>query len=148
MRWNFRLHDWRYDAVHVILVAHDAILTGHAGGVARRAESLFHRAEIRREALRIALLVALQIGAIFFKAMAGQTTACLQDAEMRLMNETGEAPLPALERRRGEIDEPAFVRNIVDAVALRACPLRVLAREKIEDRRCRARITLACLGTG
>ena len=59
----------------MILVAQQTVLTRHAAGVAGLAEILFHRTEIGHEVLRIALLVALQIGAAFFKVMAGQTTA-------------------------------------------------------------------------
>jgi hypothetical protein len=76
-------------------------LTRRAADVTGLAEILFHLTEIGHETLRIALLVALQIGGTFFKVMAGQTTAILQDAyaltypdrlEMRLMDEIGEAP--------------------------------------------------------
>jgi hypothetical protein len=95
-------------------------LTRHAAGVTGLAEILFHRTEIGHEIFRIALLVALQIGATFFKVMAGQTTAILQDAEMRLMDEIREASLFALDRRRGEIDEPPLAPDIVDAVTFRA----------------------------
>ena len=84
------------------------------------AEILFHLTEIGHEILRIALLVALQIGAGFFKVMASQTTAILQDAEVRLMDESREASLFALDRRRREIDDPSFAPDIVDAVALGA----------------------------
>jgi hypothetical protein len=84
------------------------------------AEILFHRTEVGREILRIALLVALQIGAAFFKAMAGQAAAILQDAEMRLMDEVREASLFAPDRRRREIDKPPLTLDVVDAVAFRA----------------------------
>ena len=104
----------------MIFVAQQAVLTRHAAGVAGLAEFLFHRAEIGHEISRIALLVALQIGAAFFKVVAGQTTAILQDAEMRLMDEIREASLFALDRRRREIDDPPFAPDIVDAVAFRA----------------------------
>ncbi len=77
----------------MIFVAQQAVLTRHAAGVTGLAEFLFHRAEIGHEILRIALLVALQIGAAFLKVMAGQTTAIFQDAEMRLMDEIREASL-------------------------------------------------------
>ena len=66
------------------------------------------------------MLVALQIGTTFFKVVAGQTTTLLQDAEMRLMDEIREASLLALDRRRGEIDEPPLALDIVDAVTFRA----------------------------
>jgi hypothetical protein len=121
------------------------------------AEILFHLTEIGHEILGIALLVALQIGAGFIKVMAGQTTAILQDAyaltypdrlEVRLMDEIREASLFAVDRRRGEIDYPPFALDIVNAVAFRARPLSVLASEKIEDRRRRARIAFRRLGTG
>jgi hypothetical protein len=88
--------------------------------VAGFAELLFHRTKIGHEILRIALLVALQIGAASFKVMAGQTTAILHDAEMRSVDEIREASLFALDRRRGEIDEPPFTPAIVDAVTFRA----------------------------
>ena len=104
----------------MIFVAQQAILTSHAAGVTGLAEILFHRAEVGHEGCRIALFVALQIRAAFFKAMAGQTTATLQDAEMRLMDEIREASLFALDRRRGEIDDPPFALDIVNAVAFRA----------------------------
>ena len=77
----------------MIFVAQQTVLTRHAAGVTRLAEILFHRTEIGREILRIALLVALQIGAAFLKVMAGQTAAIFQDAEMRLMDERREASL-------------------------------------------------------
>ena len=98
-------------------------------------EILCHRPEIGHEILRTALLVARKIGAILFKVVAGQTTAALQHAEMRLMDEIREASQLALDRRRREIDDPAFARDVVDAVTFRARPLSVLAGEKIEDRR-------------
>ena len=113
----------------MIFVAQQTVLTRHAGGVTGLAEILFYRTEVGHEILRIALLVALQIGAGFFKAMAGQATAILQDAyaltypdrlEMRLMDEIREASVFALDRRRGEIDETPFAPDIVDAVAFRA----------------------------
>ena len=92
------------------------------------AEILFHLTEIGGEILRIASLVALQIGGAFFKVMAGQTTAIFQDAyaltytdrlEMRLMDEICEASLFALDRKRGEIDDLPFALDIVNAVAFR-----------------------------
>ena len=113
----------------MIFVAQQAVLTRRAAVVTGLAEILFHLTEIGREILRIALLVALQIGAVFFKVMAGQTTAILQDAyaltypdrlEMRLMDEIREASLLALDRWRGEIDYPPFALDIVNAVASRA----------------------------
>src|SRR5262245_39953547 len=104
----------------MIFVAQQTVLTRHAGGVTGLAEVLFHCTEIGHEIFRIALLVALQIGAAFFKAMAGQTTAILQDAEMRLMDEIREASPFAPDRRRGEIDDPPLALDIVDAVTFRA----------------------------
>ena len=92
----------------MIFVAQQAVLTRHAAGVTGLAEILCHRTEIGHEILRIALLVALQIGPALFKDMAGQTAAILQDAyaltypdrlEMRLMDEIREASLFALDRR-------------------------------------------------
>ena len=93
-------------AVHMIFVAQKAVLARRAVVVTRLAEILFHLTEIGHEILRIALLVALQIGGAFFKLMAGQTPAIFQDAdaltytdrlEMRLMNEIREASLFALD---------------------------------------------------
>jgi hypothetical protein len=88
--------------------------------VAALAELLFDGTEIRREGFRVALLVALQIGATFFKIVAGQTTAILQDAEVGLMDEVRETSPPCLDPGRGEIDEPPLAPDIVDAVAFRA----------------------------
>src|SRR5262245_26357460 len=104
----------------MIFVAQQAVLTGRADVVTGLAEIVFHLTEIGQEFLRIALLVALQIGrglfarSGFFKNMAGQTPAILEDAnaltdpdrlEVRFMDEIGEAALLALDRRGGEIDE-------------------------------------------
>ena len=50
-------------AIHMIFVAHQAVLTRRAAGVTGLAEILFHLTEIGHEILRITLLVALQIGA-------------------------------------------------------------------------------------
>ena len=85
-------------------------MTRRAAGVTGLAEILFQLTEIGHETLRIALLVALQIGGAFFKIMACQTTAILQDPyaltypdrlEMRLMDEIREAPLFALRPKAG-----------------------------------------------
>src|SRR5262245_12851072 len=99
------------------------------------AKILLPRPEIGHEVSRVALLVALEIGRgfftrrTFFKDMAGQATAILQDAdaltdpdrlEMRLMDEIGEASPFAFGRRRREIDEASSAFHIVDAVAFRA----------------------------
>ena len=54
------------------------------------------------------------------KRMAGQTPAILHWAEMRLMDERREASLFARDRCRGEIDDPALVLEIVNAMAFRA----------------------------
>src|SRR5215470_16458353 len=70
--WDSRVDDWRDDPIHMILVAQQTILTRHAAGVTALAELLFHRTKIGHEKLRIALLVALQIGAASFKIVAGQ----------------------------------------------------------------------------
>jgi hypothetical protein len=88
--------------------------------VARLAEILFYGAEIGHERSRITLLVALQIGAILFEVVASQATAIVQDSEMRLMDKIREAPEFAFDRRWREIDDPAFARDLVDAVAFRA----------------------------
>src|SRR5258706_5059575 len=106
----------------MILVAEQTVLTRHAAGVTGLAEVLFHLTEIRHEILRVPLLVALQIGAAFFKVMAGQTTARLHDAEMRLMDEIREASLLALGRWRGEIYCPPSTLDVRDAVTFRARP--------------------------
>jgi len=95
-------------------------LACHAAGVTGLAKVLFHRTEIGREISRIALLVALQIGAALLKGMAGQTPAIFHDAKVRLMDKIREASLFALNRWRGEIDEPALPPDIVDAVTFRA----------------------------
>ena len=118
--WNLRVHDRRGDAIHMVAVTRQAVLTRHVAGVARLAELLLHLAEARHEVPRITLLVALQIWAAPFNAMAGLAAALLQDAEMRLMDEMREAPLFALGRGNGEIDDPPFAPDIVDAVAFRA----------------------------
>ena len=115
-----RVDDWRDDAIHMIFVAQQTVLTRHAAGVTALAEFFFHPTEIGHEILRIALLVALQIGAVFFKAMAGQTTAILQDAEMRPVDEIREASLFILDRSRAEINKPPLASDIVDAVTFRA----------------------------
>jgi hypothetical protein len=113
----------------MVFVAEQTILTRRAGVVAGLAEILLHLTEIGREISRIALLVALQIGAALFEAMARQTTVILQNAdaltnpdrlEMRLMDEIREAPLFALDRRRGEIDDSPLAPEFVNAVAFRA----------------------------
>src|SRR5262245_14242952 len=118
--WDSRVDDWRDDAVHVIFVAQHTVLARHAAGVTALAELLFHSTKIGREKLRIALLVALQIGAASFKVMAGQTTTILHEPEMRPVNEIREASQFALDRRRGEIDEPSLGPAIVDAMTFRA----------------------------
>ena len=106
----------------MIFVAQQTVLTRHASGVTGLAEILFHSTEIGHEIFRIALLVALQIGAAFFKVMAGQTTAILQDAEMRLMDEIRETSLRRLDPdlERGKINQPPLAPDIVDAVTFRA----------------------------
>ena len=123
-----RAYDRRDHAIHMILVAQQTVLTRYTACVTGLAKILLHRTEIGHESLRIALLVALQVGAGFFKLMAGQTTAVLQDAEMWLMDEVREASLFARDRNRGEINDPPFALNIIDAVAFRARPLSILAR--------------------
>src|SRR5215510_8404000 len=100
----------------MIFVAQQTVLTRHAAGVTGLAAILFHRTKIGHEILRIAPLVALQIRAVLFKVMAGQTTAILQAAEMLLMDESRETSLFALNRRRGEIVESPLTSDVVDAV--------------------------------
>jgi hypothetical protein len=119
-RWDSRVHDWRDHATHMILVAKQAVLTRRAGSVTGLAEFFLHRTKVGHEVLRIALLVALQIGAALLEVMAGQATAVLQNAEMRLMDEIREVSLLARHRRRREIDEPPLAPDVVDAVAFRA----------------------------
>src|SRR5262245_13420868 len=116
---DFRVDDWRDDAVHMVFVAQETVLTRHAAGVTALAEFLFNSAKIRHEKLRIALLVALQIGAASFKGMAGEATAILHDAEMRPVDEIRETSLFALDRGLSEVDEPSPAPTIVDAVTFR-----------------------------
>ncbi len=114
---DLRAHDRRDHTVHMIFVARQhTVLARHAGGVAGLAEILFHLTEIGHEILRIALLVALQIGAAFLEGYGrSEQPAVLQDAQMRLMDEIREAsfllsteggeklttrPLPWMIRRR------------------------------------------------
>ena len=120
LNWDFRVHDRRAHAIHVIFVARQTVLARHGAGVTGLAEILFHRSEIVDEIFWIALLIALQIGAAFFEGMTGQAAAIFQNAEMRLMDEIGEAPLLRLDLGRGEIDQPPFALDIVDAVTFRA----------------------------
>ena len=91
MHWDFRVHDWRDYAIHMIFVAEQTVLASHAALVTTLAEILFYAAEVRSENMRISLLVALQIGAAFFEIMAGQTTAISRCTEMRFMDERREA---------------------------------------------------------
>ena len=81
----------------MIFVAQQTVLPRHAAGVTSLAEILFHRAKVGHEILRIALLVALQIRAPSFKVMAGETTAILEEAEMRSVDEIREASLFAFD---------------------------------------------------
>jgi hypothetical protein len=113
----------------MIFVAQQTVLTRRALVVTGLAEALFCLTEIGDEILRIASFVALQIRGVSFKVMAGQTTAIFQDAnaltyanrlEVRLMDEIREASLFALDRKRGEIDDPPFAPDVVNAVAFRA----------------------------
>jgi hypothetical protein len=106
LNWDFRAHDGRDHAVHMIFVTQKAVLARRAFIVTSLAEILFHLTEIGHEILRTALLIALQIEGAFFNFMAGQTPAIFQDAdaltytdrlEMRLMNEFREASLFALD---------------------------------------------------
>ena len=48
LNWEFRVHDGRGHAIHMIFVAQQTVLTRHAAGVTGLAEILFHRAEIGR----------------------------------------------------------------------------------------------------
>ena len=115
--------------MHMIFVTRQTVLARQVAGVTGLAEILLHRTETGREILRIALFVALQIRAAFLKLMAGGTTAFLQNAEMRLMDEVREASLFALGRGLGEIDGASFARDVINAMAFRARALSVLARE-------------------
>ena len=129
LSWEFRAHDGREHAVHMIFVAQKAVLARRAVVVTRLAEMLLHLTEIGYEILRTALFIALQIGGAILKFMAGQTPAIFQDAdaltythrlEMRLMNEIREGSLFALDQKRGKIDDTPFALDIVYAVAFRA----------------------------
>ena len=91
MHWDLCVHDWRDHAIHMIFVAEQTVLARHTALVTTLAGILFHTAEIRCENMRIALLVALQIGAAFFEVVAGQTTAIFHYVEMRFMGERREA---------------------------------------------------------
>ena len=59
--------------------------------MASLAEFLFDRAKVRHVNLRVAVLIAFQVGAAFFQAMTGQAAAVIHDAEMRFMDEMREA---------------------------------------------------------
>src|SRR5690349_13869052 len=107
-RWDFRRHHGCADAIEVIGVTQQTVLTGHAAGVAALADVLFYLSEIGHESARVALLVALQIGPAFFKAMAGQAASILQDTQMWLMDEVRDAFMFDRDRSRGEIDEAPF----------------------------------------
>ena len=74
----------------MILVTHQAILTGGALRMAGLAKTFFDVTELLREFPGAALLVALQIGAVLSEDMAGQATAIIHGAQMRLMDEIGE----------------------------------------------------------
>jgi hypothetical protein len=120
LNWNFRVHDRSDNAIHVILVARQAVLPCGIAGMTSLADIFFHRAEIGREILWIAVLVALQIWPVFFRVMAGQTAARPYYRKMRLMNEICEASPFAFDRRRRKIDESSLPRDVVDAMAFRA----------------------------
>ena len=59
LHWDFRVHDRRVHAIHMIFVAQQAVLTRRAAVVTGLAQILFHLAEIGHEILRVALFVAL-----------------------------------------------------------------------------------------
>ena len=120
MHWELRVHDWRDRAIHMIFVAQQTVLARFAGGMTRLAEILFYFTEIGRKNFRIALFVALQIGAVFFEVVACQTPAIFQGAEVRLMDESRKALLFPLGRGLREIDDPPLALEVVNAVALRA----------------------------
>jgi hypothetical protein len=88
---DFRVHDRRGRAVHVIFVAQQAVLPRLAAGVACLAKFLLHRAETCGKFSWAALFVALEIRAILFKAMASETAAIVHDAHVRFMDEIREA---------------------------------------------------------
>ena len=70
MHRNFRINDRRDHAIHMILVTGEAVLAHFFGGVTALAKVLAHGPKIGGKVMRIALLVALQIGAVLFKVMA------------------------------------------------------------------------------
>jgi hypothetical protein len=59
LHWDFRVHDRRVHAIHMIFVAQQAVLTRRAAVMTGLAQILFHLAEIGHEILRVALFVAL-----------------------------------------------------------------------------------------
>ena len=91
--WNLRAHGWHGRAIDVVLVAQQAVLTRHTAGMTGLAELLLHRGEVGNEDFRIALLIALQIGAVFPEVVTGQASAMLEHTEMGLVDETCEASL-------------------------------------------------------
>src|SRR5215510_3293675 len=115
-----RIHDGRDHAVHMIFVAQETVLPRHAAGVAGLAEIFFHRAEIGHEAARIALRIALQIGAPLLKVMTGEAATMFQDAEMRFVDKSRKASLHGGGLGRREIDEPPPALDRIDAMTFRA----------------------------
>ena len=116
----------------VIFVARRAIVAGFTCRMTGLAQLFLYSAEVGRKTLPIAVLVALQVCVVFLDCMAGEATAIVHRAEMRLMDEACEAALLARERCWREIDCATFAWQIVNAVALAARSLRILVGERIE----------------
>ena len=95
--WNFRIQDWRDHVIHVVLVARRTVLPRGVCLMTALTDFLFHCAETRREFLRVALFVALQIRAVFFEAVACQTATRSDGREMWFMDEFREATAFVLE---------------------------------------------------
>ena len=117
---QFRVRDGRDSVIHMILVTCEAVLTRFAGGVAGLTPILFHRTEPGDKIVRIALLVAFQIRAVFIQLMAGEATALSGNAEMRFVDKLRKAALLPLDGQWREIDGSALSPNLIDAVAFRA----------------------------
>lgn len=120
LRRNARCHDRSDNAIHMIVVACEAVLAHAAAGVTALADILLYRAKVRRKIPRIALFVALQIRTIFRKFVACQAAVLAHNTEMRLMNKTRENPVLGVGRERRKIDDASAIAAIIDAVALRA----------------------------
>jgi hypothetical protein len=128
LRWDFRFMIG--GSRHSHIVAQQAVLTRRAR--CGRSGRILDRAEIDEVCgcpARSSSDRRVFSPRGFFKDMAGQTPAILQDAdaladpdrlEVRFMDEIGEAAPFAFDRRRGEIDEAPSAFHVVDAVTFRA----------------------------